>query len=73
MYWVFDNNNHEYATVHVAECTFCDHGRGLHRRGIARSDAARWLGPFEEFAEAMAAARATGRRTTKRCKVCAPA
>lgn len=71
MYWVFDNKNHKYATVHRAACVFCDHGRGLHRRGT-RSAAASWLGPFDAFAEAMAAAKATRRKTVGRCKVCVP-
>lgn len=67
--WVFDNYNHDYATVHFVTWTFCKDGRGLHERGTA-SAARSWLGPFSSRDEAFAAAASTRRSTVGGCKVC---
>ena len=68
--WVYDNRVHKFAKLHRAECTFCDGGRGLHRRG-AKAVAGGWLGPFSTVPEALEAAKATG-RSVETCSVCAP-
>lgn len=70
-HWVYDNRVNRYARVHRADCTFCDQGQGLHRRGL-NAAAGQWLGPFPSLADAQTAADATG-RTVSRCSVCAPA
>lgn len=70
-YWVYDNRVHKYAKVHRADCTFCDHGRGLHRRG-SKAVAGQWLGPFQTAAQALRAAEGTG-RSPETCSVCVPA
>ncbi len=70
MYWVYDNRVHRYAKVHRAECTFCDHGRGLHRKG-STPVAGEWLGPFTTTAEALRVAASTGREVGT-CSVCCP-
>lgn len=70
-HWVYDNRVHRYARVHRGECTFCEHGQGLHRRG-QKAAAGQWLGPFPSLAEAQSAVHATS-RTVSRCSVCTPA
>lgn len=70
-YWAFDNQNHDYATVHRATCIFCKDGRGLHERRTA-SAARSWLGPYASAEEAFVVADSTGRAVAAGCKVCAP-
>jgi hypothetical protein len=69
-FWVYDNRVHKFAKIHRGDCTFCDEGRGLHRRG-AKAVAGGWLGPFKDFPSAERAADATG-RSVQICAVCAP-
>jgi hypothetical protein len=71
VFWVYDNRVHKFARIHRAECTFCDSGRGLHRRGTKAVAGGR-LGPFGSVAEAARAAEGTG-RSFERCSICAPA
>ena len=70
-FWVFENHNHDYATVHRATCVFCKDGRGLHERGTA-SAARSWLGPFGSSEEAFATAESTRHAVIGGCKVCVP-
>ena len=70
-YWVFDNYNHDYATVHQSACIFCKDGQGLHQRGTT-SAARSWLGPYSSAQEAFQIARETGRGSVAACKVCRP-
>lgn len=44
VFWVFNNRNHKYATVHRSDCTFCRAGRGVH--GVGGDS---WRGPFDTF------------------------
>lgn len=69
-FWVYANRVHRYAKVHRAECTYCNHGKGIQPR--RRDVAGGWLGPFTTPAEAHAAATGTGQRPSP-CGACAPA
>jgi len=59
-----------HARVHRSTCSFCNEGKGIHRR--ARYQYGRWYGPFETFQQAYAAAQQLG-RYRHRCKHCKPA
>lgn len=47
IYWVYHNwvaVPGGKATIHKAECSFCQYGRGVH--GVIRSDTGTWYGPL---------------------------
>jgi hypothetical protein len=70
-YYVYDNWVAEgyKARIHAANCSFCNHGQGIHPGAGARNG--RWLGPFRTMGEATNAAARTGGRVS-RCAHCAP-
>jgi hypothetical protein len=68
-YFTYENWVRGYAKVHLASCAHCDEGRGVH--DAQDSYDGRWLGPFDQFTEAMSAAQATGRETST-CAHCVP-
>lgn len=72
MYYVYENWTVERtprATIHLAECSYCNHGKGIHP--AADDSHGKWHGPFTSAAEAE---RALGRpdNTVRRCKHCSP-
>jgi hypothetical protein len=69
-FWIYDNVVHRFSKIHRGECAFCNHGEGIHNRGD-RAVAGTWLGPFDDFADALAAADSTGRQV-QTCSVCVP-
>ncbi len=46
------------ATIHTGDCSWCNHGTGLSRSTTHKDGV--WLGPFDAYEEAHAAATATG-------------
>lgn len=67
-YWVFEDLPTSRATVHRADCSFCNDGRGL--RGVRREEQCRWLGPFSGLESAGDEARRTGRNNVHFCGRC---
>lgn len=55
-YWVYVNKTVTRVLTHAGDCTFCQHGQGLHNgRRIATSQAKNWwAGPFGAYREAWA-------------------
>lgn len=67
-YYIYENWTHKKAVIHLAECSFCNQGRGAH---IGSSDInGQWLGPFESKQEAELAAKKTKRKTILYCSRC---
>lgn len=67
-HWVYENFVHDYASVHLAECVFCNAGRGVH--GTTSERNSRWLGPFDDQRAAFARAEETERSEVRGCSVC---
>lgn len=69
-YYVYENWTAETkARIHLAECRWCNHGRGIHPEASRRNG--RWHGPFANFNAARGAARQTGRPVSM-CMHCDP-
>ena len=70
-FYVYENwRAHRHrATVHLADCGHCNHGRGKHPN--ASEDNGRWLGPFGTLHQALNSAQDTG-GTVRRCQHCLP-
>ena len=69
--WIYENwvaEGHK-ARLHIADCAFCNYGRGIHPGAGAKNG--RWLGPFPTLVAALRAAHAT-EGTVSRCKKCTP-
>lgn len=69
-YWVYENWTHKRARVHLAECTRCNNGRGIHPGASARNGT--WHGPIAKRDAAYAKAKATGQHNVAGCAFCAP-
>jgi len=70
-YFYYENwqaNGHK-ATIHFGDCSFCNHGKGIHLNST--EEHGKWDGPFQSFAKAYAAANSTGAEV-KNCKKCNP-
>ncbi len=68
-YWVYENwraDGHK-ARVHLGDCPFCNHGRGIHP--LASDDNGRWHGPFATLGQARQAASGLGRNVSE-CRKC---
>ncbi|HUY80052.1 MAG TPA: hypothetical protein VMV29_25000 [Ktedonobacterales bacterium] len=57
------------ATIHRANCSYCNNGAGIHPNADTRNGA--WRGPFATLANAQTAANAIG-GTVRVCKYCMP-
>lgn len=69
-YWVYENWTAEQkAVIHVAHCSFCNDGRGVHPGSTERNG--RWHGPFSTLPAASQAAARLG-RPVRRCGHCTP-
>jgi hypothetical protein len=66
MYWTYENWVHKYARVHRAECAHCNDGQGSH--DVVDSRAGQWLGPFDQFGQALIASA----YETQPCGHCSP-
>ena len=69
-YWVYENWTHKRARVHLAECSYCNHGRGMQASHSGRND--KWHGPFSDRALAFNLAETLRQEDTKGCASCAP-
>jgi F-type H+-transporting ATPase subunit beta len=68
-YYVYENWTVKKARIHLASCSYCNDGRGIHLGAGDRNG--QWYGPFHTFQEAHEAANETG-QPVSRCKVCRP-
>lgn len=69
-YYVYENWTAEHkAKIHLGECRWCNHGRGIHPRASERNG--QWHGPFNSLDDAREAAIQTGRPASP-CGHCAP-
>lgn len=72
MYYVYENWTVERtprATIHRAECSFCNDGTGIHPD--ADESHGKWHGPFALVSEAERAVQRPD-VTLRRCQVCNP-
>lgn len=70
-WWVYENWTVVVggkARVHHGECSFCDHGRGIHSYDSGRNS--RWHGPYPSMDAAMTKAISLGRIDTRLCTYC---
>jgi hypothetical protein len=44
-YYVYENWHRKRGAVHLADCSFCNQGRGMHERDSGRFG--KWLGPYD--------------------------
>lgn len=68
-YWVYENIPRNKTRVHLATCSFCQNGRGIHG---GESGTGAWFGPFGSFDEAEQLAISRGRKDNRRCYECLP-
>jgi F-type H+-transporting ATPase subunit beta len=52
-YWIYEDMTVHTATVHRADCRYCNHGAGMGRGRIAQDS--RWLGPYNSMRAAQQA------------------
>lgn len=69
-WWVYENYPTDKAVVHRYDCSHCNNGQGTQHKPSTRNG--EWLGPFSSREDAFKAARETGRRDVRGCKVCNP-
>ena len=69
-YWVYENYLNDKAMVHLAYCSFCNRGTGIHGTGKTRNG--EWHGLFENAQEARLAAKNTRRVDVRDCAICTP-
>ena len=69
-YWVYENNIHKKTRVHLASCSFCQNGRGIHGGGKRRSGI--WFGPFATIGEADSKAGLQKQPDNRHCQECLP-
>ncbi len=67
-YWAYENWTHKKAIVHSADCSYCQHGRGVHAESGPRHG--RWHGPFPDRDAAFGKAKSTERPEARACKAC---
>lgn len=67
-FWVYTNVQRNKAVVHLAECSSCNHGHGIHADSAGITSV--WHGPFDEET-ARQTARASGKRDIRWCSICA--
>ena len=58
------------ARTHIENCSFCNHGQGIHNIGPTRNG--KWLGPFKTKEDALNEAKNTGAALVDCCKKCNP-
>lgn len=66
-WWVYENLPRRRGRIHVASCSFCNDGQGLHN---SSAPTGRWYGPFTTADEAIEQALATNARDVSGCGVC---
>lgn len=63
----YENKVWNKAKIHVADCSFCNHGEGIHPGSSTENG--HWSEPFSSIDEACESARRTGRKVSL-CKRC---
>lgn len=66
-WWVYENLPRRRGRIHLADCSFCNDGQGLHR---STAPTGRWYGPFSGADEAIAQALETRAEDLAGCGVC---
>jgi hypothetical protein len=66
MYWTLESWTHNYAQVHSDDFGYCDNVQGT--PGVGTHPKGKWLGPFEQFADALRASSLD----TSPCENCSP-
>lgn len=64
--WIAEGHK---ARIHLAECSFCKDGKGIHPNASIRNG--KWHGPYSSFKEACDEAVKTGGNISN-CKFCNP-
>jgi F-type H+/Na+-transporting ATPase subunit beta len=64
--WVAEGHK---ARIHIAECSFCKVGKGIHPNASVRNG--KWHGPYSSYQAVFAAVIETGRHISQ-CKFCNP-
>jgi hypothetical protein len=66
MWWWYENHKRgRDATIHIAECSHCNHGQG--RGSTTPYQRRRWIGPYGTAHKARAEATAMGRIEIQTC------
>ena len=68
-WWVYENLPRRRGRVHVADCSFCNDGQGLHD---STAPTGRWYGPFTNADAAIEQALDTRAEDLAGCGVCQP-
>ena len=67
-YWVYENWTHKRARLHLAECSFCNNGRGAQR--VASGHNGQWHGPFAKRQAALTRMEQTKQLDRASCAFC---
>lgn len=67
-YYVYENWTHKKAVIHLADCGFCNQGKGNHKNTTNKNG--QWLGPFKNEKKAKLIAKKTKRKTISKCSIC---
>lgn len=77
-FFVYENWTNTFAKVHRAECSFCNHGAGVHQ-SERRTQSGEWHGPYASAGEALGSAKELAARHNNRsvwtvdiCRFCDP-
>jgi len=71
-WWIYENWTAEpggKAIIHNGNCSFCNHGQGIHKGASDRNG--RWHGPFKNRKAADNRAKQLNRERTDFCSFCA--
>ena len=69
IWWVYENLPRRRGRIHVASCSFCNNGQGLHD---STAPTGRWYGPFTTTDAAIEQALQTRAKDLSGCGVCQP-
>ncbi len=67
-YYIYENSQYSKAMIHKGECEQCQEGQGKNPTVIRRYS--KWHGPFDTLEQATRAAKATGQKNIRECKIC---
>lgn len=67
-FWVYINDPINKAILHLADCSYCNHGEGIHPEKSGSNST--WSGPLDE-ASARNTARISGKKDIRWCSHCA--
>lgn len=68
-YYVYENWTVHKARIHLADCSYCNNGNGIHHDTGEKNG--KWHGPFATLDEVTKAANDT-REPVSKCKRCKP-